>query len=209
MRTILSLCVVFFSMFTSFTVDAGPVSVKFAPASPLKIETFQTKDGWSSPQGNCCEFVNTYNVNTNNNIAYKKTVTVSSTISGYDTIHKAEYLTDGKYGNGSSWIGAVGQGASTATIDLGSVQTFRAISFGRDRLGGFSERNPGVFSVEAWNEGDIIHRKIVDSAKLYLPQAATVLVAVNGNEGIQYRYVKFSFNEEAAIDEIEIFTNVP
>lgn len=217
MRAILTLCVILFFVFKPCIVDAEPVSpvppvfVKFAPASPLKIETFQTQQNWGSPQGNYCDFV----TDSNKNIALgKSVVNVSSTISGPDAITHEDYgiihnpvnLTDGKYGNGRSWVAANNDTAPTVTIDLGGTRTFRAISFGRDRLGGYVDRNPGLFSIQASTD-NITWQDIVKGAKLRLPQAGTVLVTIDG--GISAKYVKFTFMQGVGVDEIEIFTNVP
>lgn len=70
----------------------------------------------------------------------------SSTLPGFPAIHDAAFINDGQYGNGRSWIG--NSPGAWIKIDLGSVQSIGQISFGRDRLGNFDDRDPGPFLID-------------------------------------------------------------
>ena len=83
-----------------------------------------------------------------NNIALGGATVVSSNLNlpaVYDEIHDDANLVDGFYGNGSSWI--PGSANSWFKIDLGSNYLLDSLTFGRDRLGNFNDRDPGAFTI--------------------------------------------------------------
>jgi hypothetical protein len=159
--------------------------------------------GYPSPQGDYASFFRP------ENIAQGKSVIVSSTIVGYPAIHNMEFLTDGNYGNGSSWI--AGGPVSEITVDLGGDFLLSSVVFGRDRLlTGFSDRSPGQFTVAVSLDG-LSYATVMDSSALVF---SGVLVAGQGVRStfdpVQGRYVKLSLsNSAAAVDEVEIFSAVP
>lgn len=154
---------------------------------------------FAAPQGNYQGY------NTAGNLAYLKAVTATSTIAGGASIHAPELITDGNYGNGRSWIGAGSE--NFVTIDLGLPTSFDTVVFGRDRLGGYDERDPGQVQILGSNDGAGF-QVIFDSAIV-----GGFSGAINGSQSIiatldpeTYRYVRFSAaSGTAAIDEIAIY----
>lgn len=158
---------------------------------------------WFSGQGNLQSY------DTSDNVAFGKSVTVSGTIgNGAIPIHQAANLTDGLYGNGSSWIDATSGGPAWFTVDLGALFNINSLIIGRDRTGNFvNERNPGTVIVETsldnlsfdtlWNSvREITFSQAKQSLSLDFAPAAA-------------RYVRLTFgNNNAAIDEVQI-TAVP
>jgi hypothetical protein len=142
------------------------------------------------------------------------------TIPGYSSVHKASYVNDGLYGPGSSWVS--NSAYSWIKIDLGKATTINTITFGRDRLGNFNDRNPGQFVIAVALSDNVYadgnssndffeYRKVYDSEK------AGYDGIVSGSETIkasfvpiEARYVKITFeNPGTAIDEVEAFMVQP
>jgi hypothetical protein len=150
--------------------------------------------------------------NTANNLAYGATATASSTLSGYSTIHDISFINDGFYGNAASWI--AGTANSWIEIDLGFDHDISQIIFGRDRLDGFNDRDPGHFQVEVALAADHIFNNVVNSSLLgfsgVITGAESILVDFNTGP-VTARYLRMTFaNNGTAIDEIEVFgTLVP
>ncbi|HEY9806563.1 MAG TPA: hypothetical protein V6D04_08345, partial [Candidatus Obscuribacterales bacterium] len=67
------------------------------------------------------------------------------TMPGYTNIHRASYANDGLYGAGASWIS--NSAYSWIKIDLGKPTSINTITFGRDRLGNYNDRDPGQFVI--------------------------------------------------------------
>lgn len=146
----------------------------------------------------------------------------SSTIAGYSTIHHEAFINDGQYGNGRSWI--AGTLNSWLKIDLGGTQSIATISFGRDRLGNYNDRDPGQFKIEfalidavfaSGNAADdaMEYGGLIDSSSLgfggTINSAETVFVDLSA-QPVSARYIKLTFaNNGTAIDEIEVFAAVP
>jgi len=91
------------------------------------------------------------------------------------------------------------------TINFGNIQTFDTLSFGRDRLGGFTDRNPGQFTISISNDNSLF-AQIFDSALFgfsgTLGGGQTVQVEFSA---VSAQYVKLQLsNSGAAIDEVEI-----
>jgi hypothetical protein len=170
--------------------------LSFVPSSPI-TGSINTDAGFGFPQGSYAAFSNPQN------IALGHAATVSGTIVGFPTIHNATNLTDGNYGNGRSWIGSGTN--SWLVIDLGSTQTFDTLSFGRDRLGSFDDRDPGQFTLLISNDNTLF-TQIFDSVLLGFSGSLSVGQTVQANFGIvSAQYVKLQLaNSEAAIDEVEI-----
>lgn len=62
-------------------------------------------------------------------------------------IHNIVGLTDGKYGNGNSWIGNSGS-PGYAGVRLAGLRTVRSIAFGRDNQGTLSDRTLGQYTLQ-------------------------------------------------------------
>jgi hypothetical protein len=143
------------------------------------------------------------------NIALGASVMVSGTIPGFQTIHDAAFLTDGNYGNGRSWIGDSSN--AWLTIDLGKVQSFDALSFGRDRLGFYNDRNPGQFTISVSND-NISFAEVFNSVNFafsgFLGAGQTLQA---GFSEVNAQYVRLQLSSLnggmsywAGVDEVEI-----
>jgi hypothetical protein len=156
---------------------------------------------------------------TTNNLAYAggaaEVSVVSSNICCY-SIHNSTRVNDGFYGNGRSWIGNTAN--AWLKIDLGSVQSIHTVTFGRDRLGYFDDRDPGQFSIltavteNAHADGDSSndgseYTQIVDSGAEGFSGFISYGQTIAANfDLVSARYVKMVFaNPGAGIDEVEIF----
>ena len=120
---------------------------------------------------------------------------------------RAIFINDGNYGNGKSWIG--NSANSWFTIDLGSNFTLDSISFGRDRLGNYNDRDPGQFSIGVALNDSGEYKTIVNSSNLSFNGQ------INGNDTIltsftpiKGRFIKMTFaSNGAAIDEVVVHGN--
>jgi hypothetical protein len=140
----------------------------------------------------------------------------SSTIPGYPHIHLEGNANDGLYGNGRSWIGNSAQ--SWLKIDLGQTVLIDRLTFGRDRLGYFDDRDPGQFTIEvatmdavfasgdATDDGDE-YTNVLDSSMLGFSGTIVGAQTIQGSfDPVAARYVKMTFaNNGVAIDEVEVF----
>lgn len=177
---------------------SNAASLDFVSSSP--IGPTSTEPGFSSPgQGDYAPFTNTQN------IALGATVTVSGTCCAAPTIHNSIFLTDGNYGNGRSWI--ADSQISWLTIDLGSSQSFSTLSFGRDRLGNFDDRDPGQFIILTSNDNNSF-TPIFDSSDFVFSGILGLGQTVQATfDTATARYVRLELAADglpAAIDEIEI-----
>src|SRR5205085_2687447 len=117
--------------------------ISVVPASPFSGPAI-CKPGFTPPQCTAVPF------DTGQDLAFQgnglaRPAVAKDVIPGLDAIHRAEFANDGFYGNGSSWIS--NSPNSWLKIDLGQVTTISRVVFGRDRTGGFDDRDPGQFSI--------------------------------------------------------------
>jgi hypothetical protein len=142
------------------------------------------------------------------------------TIPGYGDIHQASYLNDGLYGAGASWIS--NSAYSWIKIDLGKTMKINTITFGRDRLGNYNDRDPGQFVIAVALQDDIYadgnsSNDFFEYTKVYDSRQAGFDGVVSGAETIrasftstEARFVKITFeNQGTAIDEVEAFMVQP
>jgi hypothetical protein len=142
------------------------------------------------------------------------------TIPGYSGVHKAAYVNDGLYGAGSSWVS--NSAYSWIKIDLGKPTTINTITFGRDRLGNFNDRNPGQFVIAVALSDNVYadgnsSNDFVEYTEVYDSATVGYDGIVSGSETIkasfvptEARYVKITFeNPGTAIDEVEAFMVQP
>ena len=130
--------------------------------------------------------------------------TASSTLSGFPAIHSAAYLNDGFYGNGASWVSDASN--SFVTLDLSQVQSVASVKIGRDRLGGFDDRDPGQFTIATSLDNSVYTTLFSSSALGYngTIDGAQTLRATFASP-VSSRYVRLTFaNAGTAIDEIEV-----
>jgi hypothetical protein len=133
------------------------------------------------------------------------------------TLHGPQFINDGNYGNGSSWIGSSSN--SWLKIDLGQDASIELIKFGRDRIFNglaFDDRDPGNFTIEVavddsiYADGDDTndgseYTQVFTSAFDGLINGAETL-QVSFDPPIEGRFIKMTFAiSGAAIDEVEVF----
>jgi hypothetical protein len=140
---------------------------------------------------------------TSTNIAYGILPTVSGTIVTHPEIHRSEFLTDGYYGNGRSWVAPATN--SWILLDLGRRYFLDSLAFGEDRTGQWDDRDPGQYFIEASIDG-ISFTTIADSQLLgfsgFISGNDTIVTTLDRTEA---RYVRLTVaNLGARIDEIEI-----
>jgi len=139
---------------------------------------------------------------------------VKDSFGSFPLIHDPEYLNDGLYGNGASWV--PGGSNSWLKIDLGEEILIDSLSFGRDRLDNFDDRDPGQFTIQvatsdvyenANSDNDSTdYNTIVDSSLLMFDGF------IDGDETLQVnfspviaRYLKMNFVDSfILIDEIQV-----
>jgi hypothetical protein len=144
--------------------------------------------------------------NTITNLAYNGiAAVVSGTIAGVPLIHNAAYLNDGYYGNGASWISD--NSNSWVILDLGSSHLINSVSFGRDRLGYFDDRDPGQYTISVSMSQSSGYTTVADSSLLSfsgnITGNDTILTTFNA---VNARYIKMTFvNSGVAIDEVGVY----
>jgi hypothetical protein len=142
------------------------------------------------------------------------------TLPGYSGIHDADYVNDGLYGPGSSWIS--NSAYSWIKIDLGKATTINTVTFGRDRLGHLKDGNPGQFVIAVALNDNIYadgnsSNDYVEYTQVYNSQQDGFSGVVPGADTVQAtfgpvkaRYVKITFaNPGTAVDEVEVFMVQP
>ncbi|MEI7870167.1 MAG: PEP-CTERM sorting domain-containing protein [Candidatus Methylumidiphilus sp.] len=182
------------ALLSSFSAAAS--SISFVSSSPI-TGSINTEPGYIPFQGDYAAFTNSQN------IALGHAVTASGTISGFPIIHNVINITDGNYGNGRSWI-ADGENPALV-INLGSIQAFDTLPFGRDRLGGFADRNPGQFTISISNDNGLF-TQIFSSALFGFTGSLSAGETVQADfSAVSAEYVKLELeNPGTAIDEVEI-----
>ncbi|MFO0745354.1 MAG: TRAP transporter substrate-binding protein DctP [Myxococcota bacterium] len=146
---------------------------------------------------------------------FARPAVVKDVIDGYPDIHAAAFVNDGLYGNGSSWIGASPD--AWVKIDLGRVVLVDGVRLGRDRTGGFDDRDPGAIVVQLASADDVYaagdeqsdaseYATVFDSSALgfsgQIDGAQTLRAAFTPTAA---RYVKVRVAAPgAALDEVEV-----
>ena len=118
------------------------------------------------------------------NVALASNGVVASSSGDYQdpSKHRLEYINDGKYGNGRSWIASETQGG-WVMLDFGKPILIDRVTWGRDREGVYKDRLPIDYVVEvaadkdAWQEvaGSKDRLMSLDPSKLEGPQRSAVL----------------------------------
>jgi hypothetical protein len=183
---------------------ASAASITSGSASPLIGPVFCRGSLWLPPQCDAQAF------DTSQDLAYQgngfaRPAVAKDVLPGYSPIHLPQNVNDGLYGNGASWIS--NSPNSWVRIDLGRTVTFDELTFGRDRLGFFSDRPPGQFTISVSTDGTN-YRQVLDSSTLefsgYVPLGGTVSAQF---EPTTARWVELTVaNAGADIDEIEVFS---
>lgn len=131
---------------------------------------------------------------------------VTSTIPGFAAIHAPAFLTDGYYGNGSSWIPA-GTPASF-DLDLGGAFQLAEIKLGRDRLGSFSDRALSSLTLSLAG-ADGIFSTVFDGSVAALTSTIGWTLSISNLGPSPTQFIRIGFGPSSsgnpAIDEIEVF----
>ncbi len=141
-------------------------------------------------------------------------------LSGSSGIHQAASANDGLYGNGASWIS--NSAYSWIKIDLGKMTNINTVTFGRDRLGNYNDRDPGQFTIavalsdNVYADGNssndsIEYTLVYDSERAGFDGSVSAAETVQAYFGsVTARFVKITFtNPGTAIDEVEVFLVQP
>lgn len=207
---------------TGAETDAEPLGTGESALTALAGQTTATarsgpdqcRPGYAPPQCTARPF------DTSSDVAFSGNGTAlpavaGSTLAGHPAIHAAQFVNDGFYGNGASWI--AGSADSWIKIDLGQPTLIDGVRFGRDRTGKFDDRDPGQFVVEvATQDGVYADGDDSGDALEYTPVYDSAQDGFSGSIGwartvwagfapVTARFVKLRVsNAGAAIDEIEV-----
>jgi hypothetical protein len=222
---ICSLCAI---LLFGFLGSAHAATITIVPNSPLEGPLLY-KPGHTTGQYSYRAYDNPDNLAYVGNNPYAQAAVASSSISTsmpqYEIIHMPEYANDGYYGNGASWISNpnVNGGAGWLKIDLGITAWIDGIMFGRDRIVGYDDRDPGQFTISSAlddniyangnDSNDASEYSLVASSWAvspsfdgYIDGKETILVNF---EPVEARFIKMYFTNglsgSVAIDEVEIF----
>ncbi|MBX9579642.1 MAG: DUF1549 domain-containing protein, partial [Gemmataceae bacterium] len=92
-------------------------------------------------------------------------------------IHKLEHLTDGRHGNGRSWISnTVGRGR--VTVEFAAPATIDRVVWGRDREGKFADRLATRYRIDVSADGE--NWQVVASSDDRLPEGGATTAAPPG-----------------------------
>jgi len=194
----------------------GPV---FAATSTGEVAEVICKPGYLPPLCLTKEFDKSEDLTFQGNGAAQPAV-AKDTLPGYSGVHKAAFVNDGLYGPGTSWVS--NSAYSWIKIDLGKAATINTVTFGRDRLGNFNDRDPGQFVIAVALSDNIYadgnsNNDYVEYTKVYDSEQTGFSGLVSGSETIRAsfgpvmaRFVKIVFtNAGTAVDEVEVFMAQP
>ncbi len=194
----------------------GPLSVATSTGAVAKVIC---KPGYLPPLCLAKEFDKSQDLTFPGNGSARPAV-AKDTLPGYSGVHKAAYVNDGLYGPGASWIS--NSAYSWIKIDLGQTTTINTVTFGRDRLGNFNDRDPGQFVIavalfdNVYADGNSSN-DYTEYTEIFNSEQAGFDGIVSGPETVKAefgpimaRYVKLIFaNPGTAVDEVEVFMLQP
>jgi hypothetical protein len=196
--------------------QAAPISSLTSTGEAAKVIC---KSGYEPPLCLAKEFDKSRDLTYQGNGAARPAV-AKDTLPGYDGVHKSAYVNDGLYGPGASWIS--NSPYSWIKIDLGKSTIINTVTFGRDRLGNFNDRDPGQFVIAVALSDDVYedgnsNNDYMEYTQVYNSKLTGFDGVVSGAETIrasfspvQARFVKITFtNPGAAVDEVEVFMAQP
>src|SRR5689334_10913871 len=194
-------------------------SQPIAATNPAEVEKVICKPGFLPPLCLAQEFNKSQDLTYQGNGSARPAV-AKDTLPGYDNIHRASYANDGLYGAGASWIS--NSAYSWIKIDLGKPTSINTITFGRDRLGNYNDRDPGQFVIavalsdNVYADGNssndfVEYTKVYDSKKMGFDGLVKGSETVEASFApVEARYVKITFqNAGTAVDEVEAFMVQP
>jgi hypothetical protein len=189
-----------------------------SPTSTQELQTTICKPGYAPPLCLAKKFDTSEDLTYQGNGA--RPAVAKDTVPGHSDIHQPEYVNDGHYGNGSSWIS--NSAYSWIKIDLGQVTAINTVEFGRDRLGNLSDRSLGQFTIAVALSDNIYadgnsSNDLIEYTLVYDSERAGFTGNVSGAQtvtaqfdSVSARFVKITFeNPGTAIDEVEVFMIQP
>lgn len=194
-----------------------PVPVE--PSSTTEVAEAICKPGYVPPLCLAQEFEKSSDLTYAGNGSARPAV-AKDTLPGFGGVHKPAYLNDGLYGPGASWVS--NSAYSWIKIDLGRPTTINTVTFGRDRLGRFNDRDPGQFVVAVALSDNVYadgnsSKDYMEYTQVYHSELEGFSGLVAGPETVQVdfepvtaRFIKIIFtNEGTAVDEVEVFMIQP
>ncbi len=206
------------------TLINSPIARENSPQAVLATATSGTaevvcKPGYSPPLCLAQEFDKTQDLTFAGNGSARPAV-AKDTMPGFKDIHRASYVNDGLYGAGASWVS--NSAYSWIKIDLGKSATINTVTFGRDRLGNYNDRDPGQFVIAVALSDNIYadgnstndfaeYKAVYDSRKTGFDGDVAGSETIKANFApVEARFVKITFqNSGTAIDEVEAFMVQP
>ena len=184
------------------------------PTSTLELAETICKPGYLPPMCLAKRFDKSRDLTFQGN-GMARAAVAKDTIPGYNGIHQAAYLNDGLYGSGASWVSYSAN--SWIKIDLGQTTFINTVKFGKDRLGNFTDHNPGQFTIDValadnvYANGDSTNDE-KEYQRVYDSHEAGFSGVVSGGQTVQAnfkpilaRFVKITVtNPGTAIDEVEV-----
>ncbi len=147
-----------------------PNAIEFEPVTAKFVRLVIVRGEQGEP---CIDELELYGPEGGANLALAGTgakASASSLLAGY-AIHQVEYLNDGRYGNGRSWIAASAR-KEWAQIELAAPAAIGTLVFSRDREGRFRDRVPACVEVHVSSDGDAWTIVARESGTPWLPEGA-------------------------------------
>lgn len=183
------------------------------PPSSFNPGVYTCKPGFSVPQCVATPYDTTQNLAAQANGAAP--AVARNNIAGYAAIHQPHFANDGYYGNGASWIAS--STSSWVKIDMGQPRTFNRVSLGRDRFGGYNDRDPGQFTIQVAASDDVYaNGNDANDGLEYATIFESISAGFSGNilfaetwqsrfSTVTARYIKIIVERNGAcIDEVEV-----
>lgn len=129
---------------------ANSFSFKPIEAKYVRVDIFKSSKGQP-----CIDELEVFSGNSPKNLALYSNgakATASSLLKGHENKHQIEFLNDGKYGNGRSWIAETKTG--WAQIGLPAPTTIDRVVLSRDRIGNGAFRVPISFDILVSIDGE-------------------------------------------------------
>lgn len=193
---------------------AGAQSLAVVPASTITGPAI-CKPGFGPPQCSAAPFDPTSDLAYQGN-GFALPSVAKDNIPGFVSIHQPHFANDGFYGNGASWISDSTN--SWIKIDLGRTVLLDRLTLGRDRLGGFDDRDPGQFTISIATSDNVYangddsndgteYTVVLDSAALGFSGIISGPQTIQASfPAVPARYIKVTVaNFGTAIDELEAF----
>ena len=193
--------------------DGG--SLTTVPASTFPVGPEICKPGYAEPQCRAVPFDTTDDLAFSGNGDARPAVAKDDII-GFPTIHQPQFANDGYYGNGASWIS--NSTDSWVKVDLGRHVHINRLTLGRDRTGGYDDRDPGQFTIAVAKSDNVYangddtndaneYKQVFNSADFGFSGDIVGSQTLQAKfQSVKARYVKVTaHNAGTDFDEIQVF----